>query len=94
MIHANVKGLFHRFDDFSDGYETFAPLKETEFHIDVDQDDDSGDAMLMGMEPWRNQFYILPIDNVEEDGGSCSSARFDEHHFLELQAPIIPLFKI
>lgn len=28
LVYADVKGLIRRFDDFSDGYETFTPLKE------------------------------------------------------------------
>lgn len=67
LIHADLKALIQRFNDFYDGDETFAPLKDTEFHVDVDQDDDSGDIMLMVMDPWGNQFCILPTDDEVED---------------------------
>jgi hypothetical protein len=70
IIHENVEGLIQRYSDFLGGEEKFAPLQNTEFHMDVERDDDDLDEiMLMVMDPWGNQFCILPTDDAEQDRG-------------------------
>lgn len=69
LIHDNVEGLMDRYVKFLDGDETFSALRDTEFHMDVERDEEelSEVSMLMVYDPWGTQFCIMPSDDADED---------------------------
>lgn len=65
LVHENLDGLIQRYSDFSNGSEEFAALRDTEFQLEVEQDQDG--MMLMVTDPWGNLFCILPTEDAEQD---------------------------
>ena len=65
LVHENLDGLVERYADFLEGDEEFAALRNTEFQLEMEQDQD--DKMLIVTDPWGNQFCILPTEDAEED---------------------------
>ena len=68
IVHENVEGLMERYNEFLEGGEKFAALQGTEFHMDVERDDESlDDLMLIVTDPWGTEFCILPSDDPVDD---------------------------
>lgn len=69
LVHENLEGLIERYNDFLDGDDTLSPLRGTQFHMEMEQDDEdsSDDVLLVVTDPWGNQFCILPSDDPEDD---------------------------
>ncbi|KAL7533073.1 hypothetical protein ACHAXR_005028 [Thalassiosira sp. AJA248-18] len=61
LVYDDLEGLMQRYNEFLDGDERFAPLKETEFVVGVVDD------MMLVTDPWGSQFCILSSDDPIED---------------------------
>jgi hypothetical protein len=70
IIHEDLSALMERYNDYLDGDERFAPLKETEFLVGV-----VDDALMMVTDPWGNEFSIMESDDPEEDRASDIGAQ-------------------
>lgn len=70
LIHEDLPALLERYNDYLDGDERFAALKETEFLVGVVDED-----MLMVQDPWGNQFTIMASDDPLEDRASTIGAQ-------------------
>lgn len=62
LIHEDLSVLMERYNDYLDGDEKFAALKETEFLVGV-----LDDSLLMVTDPWGNEFSIMASDDPDED---------------------------
>ena len=70
LIHEDLSLLMERYNDYLDGDEKFAPLKETEFLVGV-----VDDALMIVTDPWGNEFSIMASDDPEEDRASDVGAQ-------------------
>mmetsp|Transcript_15181 Transcript_15181/g.24948 ORF Transcript_15181/g.24948 Transcript_15181/m.24948 type:complete len:384 (-) Transcript_15181:54-1205(-) len=71
LIHEDLSVLMERYNDYLDGDERFAPLKDTEFLVGVLDEDE----LLMVTDPWGNEFSIMASDDPEEDRASDVGAQ-------------------
>mmetsp|Transcript_1430 Transcript_1430/g.2548 ORF Transcript_1430/g.2548 Transcript_1430/m.2548 type:complete len:377 (+) Transcript_1430:91-1221(+) len=70
LIHEDLSALMERYNDYLDGDEKFAPLKETEFMVGV-----LDDSLLMVTDPWGTEFNLMSSDDPEEDRASDVGAQ-------------------
>jgi hypothetical protein len=76
LVHENLDGLMERYAEFIDGDDKFAALQGTEFHMDVERDDDNlEDVMLFVTDPWGTQFCIMGSDDTNEDRAEFEGAQ-------------------
>lgn len=61
LVYDNLDVLMSRYNDYLDGDEQYASLKETEFLVGI------VDNMMLVTDPWGTQFCILQSDDPIED---------------------------
>ena len=61
LVYDNLDVLMSRYNDYLDGDEKYASLKETEFLVGI------VDNMMLVTDPWGTQFCILQSDDPIED---------------------------